>query len=203
MGGLLARSLVVALCALPAAVLVAGGMAGRLGANPVETLTDQTGEWGLRFVLLALAATPLRRLIGWNFLLIHRRAIGLAGFAYVAAHLLVYLWLEQAFVWPVILDDILERPFIALGVAAFIGLLPLALTSWDGAVRRLGWQVWRRLHRLVYGAAILGVLHYWLLVKADVREPAIYAMILGVLLAMRLKPARWPARLRGRSVRPP
>lgn len=186
----LRRLLVVSLCSLPAVILLFSALTGRLGANPVEALTNETGEWGLRFLLVALVATPLRRLTGSTFLLAHRRAIGLASFGYVAFHLLVYLALDQSFNWGMVLDDIIGRPFITFGVAAFICLLPLALTSWNGAVRRLGPRVWQRLHRLVYVAAVLGVSHYWLLVKADVREPMIYAGILAVLLAARVTPPR-------------
>ncbi len=180
------RTAVVTACLVPAGMLLVGALTGRLGANPVEMLTNETGEWTLRLLLLVLAATPLRRLTGWRFLLVHRRVIGLACFSYGVFHLLTYLWLDQAWGWRWILADLLERPFIMVGMAALGLLAPLAVTSWDGAVRWLGWHRWQRLHRLVYLAAGLGVLHFWWLVKADIREPLIYTLILAVLFGLRL-----------------
>lgn len=174
-----------ALVLAPAGWLLWRTLTGRLGANPVEALTLETGHWTLRFLLLTLAATPLRRLSGWNGLLRHRRLLGLAAAGYALLHLLVYAVLDQGLLWRQIGRDILERPFITVGMAAFVLLLPLAGTSLDAAIRRLGARRWQALHRLVYLATALALLHFWWKVKADTREPAIYAAVFGLLLAAR------------------
>lgn len=174
-----------ALVLAPAGWLLWRTLTGRLGANPVEALTLETGHWTLRFLLLTLAATPLRRLSGWNGLLRHRRLLGLAAASYALLHLLIYAVLDQGLLWRQIGRDILERPFITVGMAAFVLLLPLAGTSLDAAIRRLGARRWQALHRLVYLATALALLHFWWKVKADTREPAIYAAVFGLLLAAR------------------
>jgi sulfoxide reductase heme-binding subunit YedZ len=174
-----------ALVLAPAGWLLWRTLTGRLGANPVEALTLETGHWTLRFLLLTLAATPLRRLSGWNGLLRHRRLLGLAAAGYALLHLLVYAVLDQGLLWRQIGCDILERPFITVGMAAFVLQLPLAGTSCDAAIRRLGARRWQALHRLVYLATALALLHFWWKVKADTREPAIYAAVFGLLLAAR------------------
>ena len=179
------KALVFFLCLLPAVDLALGWRADALGANPIETITRASGEWTLRFLLITLSVTPLRRLTGLHWLLRLRRMLGLYAFAYAAAHFTIYLWLDQFFDWRAIARDILERPFITVGFAAFVLLIPLAATSNSFAIRRLGGRQWQALHRSVYGIAILGVVHYWWLVKADVLEPAIYALILAVLLGAR------------------
>ncbi|MGE5361005.1 MAG: sulfite oxidase heme-binding subunit YedZ [Bacteroidales bacterium] len=180
-----AKAALFALCLVPAAALVWRAQYGSLGVNPIETITHATGDWTLRLLLLTLAVTPLRRIIGWNRLIGFRRMIGLFAFFYATLHLLTYAWLDQMFAWPSILHDIPKRPFITVGFAAFVLLVPLALTSTAGAIRRLGGVWWRRLHSLVYVAAALGVVHFWWLVKADISRPAQYGCGLAVLLLAR------------------
>ena len=164
-----------------------------LGANPVEELLHRLGSWGLNFLLITLAVTPLRRLTGLNWLLRFRRMLGLFAFFYVLLHFLVYVWLDQGFDLHFIFEDIAERPYITLGFTAFTLLIPLALTSTTGMMRRLGPR-WKKLHRLVYPVAVLGVWHYFWLVKADLRQPLIYAAVLGLLLGFRLWFRRRPQR---------
>jgi sulfoxide reductase heme-binding subunit YedZ len=171
---------------LPLARLAYGAWAGTLGANPIEVITRATGEWTLILLLVTLSVTPLRRLTGLNWLLRLRRMLGLTAFFYASLHLLTYLWLDQFFDLAAIAKDIVKRPFITAGFTAFLLLLPLAITSTDAMVRRLGGRRWLALHRLVYLATAIGVLHYWWLVKADVREPFFYAVILALLLAARV-----------------
>jgi sulfoxide reductase heme-binding subunit YedZ len=187
----LAKLGLLALALVPFALLLHGAVNGGLGANPVETLTHSTGEWTLRFLLLTLAITPLRRLSGWTVLQRFRRMLGLLAFFYAGLHFAVWAVLDQSLSWSAILDDVVKRPYITVGFAAFLMLIPLALTSTRGMMRRLG-RNWQRLHRLVYPIAVLGVLHFIWLVKADWREPAIYAGILAVLLLARL-PGRLPS----------
>ena len=170
----------------PALVLLARALGNRLGANPVEELTLELGQWALRFLLLTLAATPLRRLSGWSALLRHRRLLGLTAASYALLHLLTYAVLDQGLLWSQIVGDILKRPFITAGMAAFVLLLPLAATSFDAAIRRLGARRWQALHRLVYVASALALLHFWWKVKADTAEPAIYLAVFVLLLAARL-----------------
>jgi sulfoxide reductase heme-binding subunit YedZ len=169
----------------PTAWLAWRAAAGGLGANPLEAVTHATGDWTLRFLLATLAITPLRALTGVNALVRFRRMLGLFAFFYGTLHLFTYLWFDQFFSWPDILRDIPKRPFITAGFAAFLLMAPLAATSTAGMIRRLGGARWRALHRLVYAAAVLGVLHFWWLVKADVSEPRAYAVVLGGLLAAR------------------
>ena len=157
----------------------------RLGANPVETLSHRTGDWSLRFLLLTLAVTPLRRLTGWNGLQKFRRMLGLFAFFYVCLHFGVYLVFDQFFDLSAIFEDIAKRPYITVGFAGFLLLIPLAATSTNGMIKRLG-RNWRRLHRLVYLIGVLGVAHYWWLVKADLGEPLLYAGLAAALLGYRL-----------------
>ena len=172
---------------LPFAWLVYVVMNDRLGADPIADITHFTGLWALRVLLVALAVTPLRRITGWNVLARYRRMIGLYAFFYASLHLAVYVVLDLGGYWSQILDDIVKRPYITVGFLAWVGLLLLALTSTQGMMRRLG-RLWARLHRIVYAIGVLAVLHFWWLVKSDVREPAIYAAILAVLLILRLPP---------------
>lgn len=158
---------------------------GELGANPVETLSHRTGDWSLRFLLLTLAVTPVRRWTGWNRLQQFRRMLGLFAFFYVSLHFAVYLIFDQFFDWTAIVADVIKRPYITIGFAAFLLLIPLAITSTHGMMRRLG-RNWQRVHRLVYLIAVLGVLHYAWLVKADLTEPLLYGGALAVLLGYRL-----------------
>lgn len=172
--------------ALVPAIWVASGLAlGTLGAEPIEKAQQETGVWALRFLVLTLAITPLRRLTGWNELVQYRRMLGLFAFFYAALHLTNYLALDQFFHLPVIVEDILKRPWITIGMVSFLLLVPLAATSTKGWIRRLGGRRWQRLHRLVYLAAAGGALHFFLAVKKDVREPLIYAAIIAALLGTR------------------
>jgi len=169
----------------PIAWLGWGAWSHALGANPIETITRETGTWTLRFLVLSLAVTPLRRITGWNEAIRFRRMLGLFAFFYGSLHLLTYVWLDQFFDWPAIVKDVYKRPFITAGAAGFLLMLPLALTSTAGMIRRLGGRAWRRLHRLAYLAATAGVVHYWWLVKADIRRPRMYAVLLAILLGYR------------------
>ncbi len=180
------KPFVFAICLLPAVALVYAAFTDGLGADPIEKLTHTTGDWTLRFLMITLAVTPLRQLTGWHTLIRLRRMLGLYAFFYAVLHFSVYIVLDQFFAWTFIVEDIAERPYILVGFTAFLLLLPLAVTSTNAMVRRLGGRRWQRLHRLVYAIAVLGVLHFLWLVKADVSEPAIYAMILTFLLGYRL-----------------
>lgn len=173
------------LALLPFIYLIWGVFAGTLGANPIETLIRDLGEWALRFLLLTLMISPLRRLTGMAQLLRLRRMLGLYVFFYASLHLIVYVWLEQSLDWWAIWLDIVERPFITIGMLTFILLIPLAVTSTRAAIRKLG-KNWLRLHKLVYPIAIFAVVHFWWLVKADTREPLIYAVLLTILLSERI-----------------
>jgi methionine sulfoxide reductase heme-binding subunit len=172
-------------CLIPLTILVWNALTSNLGANPIDEITDQTGRWTLRFLLITLAVTPLRRLSGWNRLIQLRRMLGLLAFFYASLHFLTYLWLDQFFVVEDILADVMERPFITVGFASFVLLIPLAATSTTAMIKRLGGKWWQRLHRLVYVTAIGGVVHYLWLVKADTQQPLIYGSILAALLAYR------------------
>lgn len=186
------KALLFVLCLLPLAASLWQALSGQ-AVNPVETLTRDSGSWALNLLLAGLAITPLRRLGAPGWLLRLRRMLGLYTFFYGVLHLLSYLWLDQFFDWQAIWHDILKRPFITVGMAAMLLMLPLAITSSDGWMRRLK-RNWGRLHQLTYPLAICGVLHYWWLVKRDITQPALYATILAVLLAWRLW-QRWPRRV--------
>lgn len=192
--------------AVPFVGLTVGAFSDGLGANPIEKITHETGEWALRLTLATLAMTPLRRVTGWSWPPRQRRMLGLYAFFYAMAHFVTYLWLDQFFDWQAIVEDVIKRPYITFGFAAVVLMLPLAVTSPRAMVRRLGGRSWQRLHRLVYPMAILGVLHYLWLVKADYREPTIYAVILTALLLAR---TRWrtlrravPAAAPPKTIRP-
>ena len=201
----LSKALLFGLAVVPLGYLVAAGVTGDLGANPVETITFVTGDWALRLLLLTLAVTPLRQLFGWNRLIQFRRMLGLFAYFYACLHFSTWLVFDHFFEPRGILEDVLERPYITLGATAFVLLLPLAVTSTNGWIRRLG-KRWRLLHRLVYPVAVIAVTHFLWLVKADLREPLIYAAILALLLGFRLLPARWRnyrrAPARQKSARP-
>jgi sulfoxide reductase heme-binding subunit YedZ len=158
---------------------------GALGADPVAAIEHYLGLWALRFLLITLAVTPLRQLIGQPWPLRFRRMLGLYAFAYATLHLAAYLVLDLRGYWTMIFEEIVKRPYITVGFLAWLLLVPLAVTSTKGAIRRLG-RNWARLHKLVYAIAVLAVLHFWWIVKTDVREPALYAAILGVLLGWRV-----------------
>jgi methionine sulfoxide reductase heme-binding subunit len=157
-----------------------------LGANPVEVITHSTGDWTLIFILATLSITPLRRLTRQYRLIGIRRMVGLFAFFYGTLHFLTYIWFDKFFDVHEMLKDIAKRPFITVGFTAFVLLIPLALTSTAGSIRRLGGRNWQRLHRLIYATATLGVIHYWWLVKADIRKPERYAFVLAILLLYRL-----------------
>lgn len=169
---------------VPAAVLVYGAFTGDLTANPIEYITNTTGLTALTFLLITLAVTPLRRLAGWNEVIRLRRMLGLFAFFYACLHFLTWFVLDQFFDFATMIDDIVERPFITLGMATLLLLIPLAATSTTGMIRRLG-RRWQQLHRLIYVAAVIGVIHYWLGQKADFRDPRFYAVALSALLAFR------------------
>jgi sulfoxide reductase heme-binding subunit YedZ len=180
------KPLVFGLCLAPFLWLVWGVFYDGLGPNPVEAITHRTGDWTLRLLLVTLAVTPLRRLSGWYLPLRLRRMLGLFAFFYAVLHFLTWIWLDQGFQWSAAVADVVKRPYITLGFSALLMLVPLAVTSTRGWMRRLGVN-WKRLHRLIYVIAGAGVVHYLWLVKADYLEPALYGLALGVLLAARLR----------------
>lgn len=161
------------------------GFTGRLSANPIEDITLTTGVWALRWLLVSLAITPLRRVTGWQRVIQYRRMFGLFAFFYASLHLLVYVVLDQGLAFEFILPDIVKRPYITMGMIAFTLMVPLALTSTKGWIRRLG-RKWQLLHRLVYVSAAAACLHFLWKVKVAIGEPVYYAVILGALLAFRL-----------------
>jgi len=182
------KAVVFAVALLPLAKLAAAALyfPDWLGANPAEFITRSTGDWTLRFLLCTLAVTPLRKLLSWHWLLRLRRMLGLYAFFYGVVHFSSFIAFDHVFDIAEILKDIVKRPFITVGFTALVLMLPLAITSTDAMVRRLGAKRWVALHRLVYAIAPLGVLHFWWMVKRDITEPAIYALILSALLGYRL-----------------
>jgi sulfoxide reductase heme-binding subunit YedZ len=173
------------LALVPVALLVRGMLTGDLGVNPPETIQLQTGRWALKFLLISLAITPIRRLTGWNVVIQYRRMLGLFAFFYATLHFASYWAFDLSFAFGAMLKDVLKRPFIALGFSAYLLLVPLALTSTKGWIRRLG-KRWARLHRLVYAAATLAVIHFAWKVKVFTGDPVVYAAILVLLLGFRL-----------------
>lgn len=161
-----------------------------LGANPAEAITRGTGDWCLRILLLTLSITPLRRLSGWHWLLRLRRMLGLFAYFYAVVHFTSFIAFDHVFDVVAILKDIVKRPFITLGFTALLLMTPLAATSTNAMVRRLGAQRWLALHRLIYPLGVVAVVHFWMMVKRDITEPAIYALILALLLGARLVKAR-------------
>lgn len=176
-------------CLLPMLWLVWRGYQGDLGANPIEKIIRNLGVWGLRLLIVGLTVTPLARILKQPRLIRVRRPIGLIAFGYIVLHLTTYIGVDQYFDWAAIWKDIVKRPFITIGMAAFVLLIPLAATSFNAAIRRLGPLVWRKLHRLIYLIVPLGVVHYYLLVKADHRPPIVYGVIVLLLLGYRLLPS--------------
>lgn len=181
-------------CFAPLVWLAWRAFSGDLGANPIETLVRQIGVWGLRLLLVGLAITPAARILRKPRLVRFRRTVGLFAFAYICLHLLTYIGVDLFFDWGQLVKDILKRPFITLGMLGFVLLIPLAVTSTNGWVVRMGRAAWQRLHWLIYLIVPLGVAHYYLLVKADHRPPLVYAGILAVLMGWRV----WDAVARGR-----
>ncbi len=177
---------VFTLSLVPLALLVVRGFTDNLSANPVEFIIRYLGDWALRFLLLALAVTPVRLVTGWNEVARLRRMLGLFAFTYVVLHLLAYTGLDQGFDLVGLWNDVMKRIYITVGMAAFVMLAPLAATSTDAMIRKLGGARWRLLHRLAYPAGVLAVIHYFLMIKAGYQQPAIYAVILAALLAVRV-----------------
>jgi sulfoxide reductase heme-binding subunit YedZ len=173
-------------CLAPLAWLAWRGYQGDLGANPIEAIIRNLGVWGLRLLIVGLTITPLARLLRRPRLIRLRRPIGLFAFGYIVLHLSTYVGVDQFFDWTAIWKDILKRPFITIGMAAFLLLAPMAATSFNAAIRWLGAQRWRGLHRLIYLIVPMGVVHYYLLVKADHRPPLIYGGIVLLLLGWRV-----------------
>ena len=186
------RRLVFAAALVPAAALAYGAYANNLTANPIDYITDTTGVTALTFLTLSLAVTPLRRLTGRHEFVKLRRMLGLFAFFYACLHLSTWVMLDWFFDFASMASDVIDRPFITMGMTTFLLLLPLALTSTAGMIRRLG-KRWQRLHRLVYVAGITAVVHFWWVVKADFREPRLWALALSVLLGFR---AWWVLRTR-------
>jgi len=180
-----AKPVLFSLCLLPLAILVGRGLTGDLGANPVETITHETGDWVLRFLLITLAITPIRVWTGNTSVVRFRRMLGLYVFFYACCHFLIWLIADHSLDLHDMIEDIIDRPYITFGFSAFILLIPLAITSNNAMIRKLG-KSWKKLHKLVYAILILGILHYLWLTKADYLEPGIYAFIATVLLLQRL-----------------
>ncbi len=180
----LIKPAVFILCLVPLAFFSYDVITERLSADPVKDATLFTGDWVLRFLMITLLITPLRRFTGWSRLLRLRRMLGLYAFFYAFLHFLVWFWLDRELQLGDVTEDILKRPYITVGFSAFLMLIPLAITSNKFSIRRLK-QRWQKLHKLVYLISGLGVLHFLWLVKADVQEPIIYAVILIVLLGVR------------------
>ena len=180
------KPIIFVACLAPLGRLVWRGFHADLGANPIETITHGTGDWTLIFLLLTLSITPLRRLTHQYWLINFRRMIGLFAFFYGCLHLMTYVWLDKFFDVHAMLTDIAKRKFITVGFTGFVLLIPLALTSTTGWIRRLGGKRWQALHRLIYLSALAGVIHYWWLVKADIHKPLEYAIVLGLLLSYRV-----------------
>jgi methionine sulfoxide reductase heme-binding subunit len=180
------KVLVFIVCLAPACVLTWKGFQNDLGANPIDVITRSTGKWTLTFLLITLSVTPLRKLSGLSWLISLRRMLGLFAFFYGSLHLMTYVWLDKFFNVHEMLHDIAKRRFITAGMTAWTLMLPLALTSTAGWIRRLGGKRWQLLHRLIYLSAAAGVIHFIWLVKADLRRPLTYGTILAVLLVYRL-----------------
>jgi methionine sulfoxide reductase heme-binding subunit len=179
------RGSTIALALVPAALLVYRAFTGGLTANPIDYITDTTGTTALTLLVITLAVTPLRRITGWNPLIRLRRMLGLFAFFYACLHVSTWIVLDWFFDVESMMLDVVERPFITMGMVTFLLLVPLAATSTSGMIRRMGRQ-WTRLHRLVYAAAVTAVIHFWWVVKADFREPRLWALALTALLVFRV-----------------
>jgi sulfoxide reductase heme-binding subunit YedZ len=174
------------LCLLPLLDLVRRALAGGLGPNPVEFITHKTGDWTLIFLVLTLAISPARKILRQPDLIRFRRMLGLFAFSYAFLHFSTWIVLDKFFDWREMLHDVGKRPFITVGFAAFVLLIPLAVTSTAGWIRRLGGRRWQALHRLIYASAVAAVIHYYWLVKSDVRKPLFYAALVGLLFVLRV-----------------
>ena len=193
----MAKTAVFLACLLPMSLLGWATVNGQLSANPLEDIRDTTGIWTLRFLMLTLSITPLRRITGWLELIRFRRMLGLFAFFHSVLHFITYIWLDQFFAWGAILEDLTKRRFIMAGYAGFALLIPLAITSTKKWIGRLGGKKWQMLHRLIYVSAAAGVIHYFWRVKLDVRRPLLYAGVLAILLLSRR--AGWRGGLRSVS----
>ena len=180
------KAVVFLLCLGPLAALGWSALHGDLGANPIEFITHATGDWTLRFLCMTLAITPLRKLLRLPELIRFRRMLGLFAFFYASLHFTTYIWLDKFFDLSEMWKDVVKRRFITVGFLAFVLLIPLAITSTKGWIRRLGGKRWQQLHRAIYAAAVLGVIHYYWLVKSDVRKPLFYGALVAILLLWRL-----------------
>jgi sulfoxide reductase heme-binding subunit YedZ len=172
-------------CLAPMTWLTFALFTDRLSANPIDDITELTGTWTLRFLMITLAVTPLRRLTGWNSLTRFRRMLGLFAFFHGVLHFTTYLWLDQFFMWGEIVNDVMMRPFITVGFTGFVLMIPLAVTSTKKWIGRLGGKRWQMLHRLIYVSAGAGVIHYLWLVKSDIIRPFAYGCLLALLLLIR------------------
>ncbi|MEE9548958.1 MAG: protein-methionine-sulfoxide reductase heme-binding subunit MsrQ [Candidatus Binatia bacterium] len=218
------KVIIFLLCLIPLGHLAWGAVTNSLGANPIEVITRSTGKWTLIFLLITLSVSPLRKLSRLQWLIKLRRMLGLFAFFYVCLHFTTYIWLDQFFDLMAISKDVIKRPFITVGFSSFILLIPLALTSNRGMIKRLGGRRWQQLHRLIYLIAIGGVVHFLWLVKADLQRPLIYGAVLMLLLGFRiavwarltqvvkfsskprttnLRPGLWAKALRGRPEHSP
>ena len=184
-------------CLVPVAWLVWRGLHNDLTADPIAYVTHTTGDWTLRFLVITLAITPLRKLLHVPQLIRFRRMTGLYAFFYVCLHFTTWIWLDKNFIWAELWKDVLKRPFITVGFTGLVLLIPLAITSTAGWIRRIGGRRWQLLHRLVYVIAVLGVIHYYWLVKSDVRLPLFYGFLVAILLVWRL--ADWLIGRRGKA----
>jgi sulfoxide reductase heme-binding subunit YedZ len=181
------------LCLLPLLRLLLGSLLGKLGADPVADISHTTGIWTLRLLLLMLALSPIKQLTGWHWLIRLRRTIALYAFFYACLHLASYIVFDQWFDWPEMAKDIRKRPYLAAGFVSFLLMISLAVTSTNAMMKRLGGRNWQRLHRLSYLIAVIAVFHYFWLVKRDINPPALYALILALLLCARMwKKSRKP-----------
>jgi sulfoxide reductase heme-binding subunit YedZ len=191
-------------------------LTGNLSANPLQDITHDTGDWTLRFICITLAITPLRRLTGWNAVIRFRRMMGLFAFFYGTTHFLIYVIADRfasldfpngIVAWTTVVnlaksvwEDIAKRPYITVGFTALMLMAPLAITSTAGWIRRLGGKRWNRLHKLIYATGVLAVIHYWWLVKADIRRPAVYGAVVAILLGLRAYWSRARVPVRGQTV---
>ncbi|HVE85365.1 MAG TPA: protein-methionine-sulfoxide reductase heme-binding subunit MsrQ, partial [Myxococcales bacterium] len=171
---------------IPGAVIVARAATGNLGANPIAEALNRFGLCALIFLVSSLACSPVKALTGWTWPIRIRRNVGVIAFCYASVHLLTYVGVDQGFAWGTLFKDVLKRPFIAIGFLAWLTMLPLAVTSTDGMVKRLGFVRWKQLHRVAYAAGALGAIHFYMRVKSDVREPLTYAAVLATLLVLRV-----------------
>lgn len=185
-----AKPVVFAACLSPAILLIIAGFRQQLGANPIEYITHATGDWTLRFLLIGLGVTPVRKILNLPDLIRFRRMLGLFAFFYGTLHLLTWMWLDKFFDLHEMWADVVKRWFITAGMTGFVLLIPLAITSTKGWIRRMGGRNWQRLHRFVYFSAIAGVVHYYWLVKSDIRLPLMYGCILAMLLLWRILNSR-------------